>query len=176
LAERVRLLRAHGERPRYNHRIVGTTARLDALQAAVLRRKLARLDDWNDERRRLGSQLRTKLAEMAKRPEAIELVELPFPDADHVYHLFVVRSDRRDALRTHLERCGVASAIHYPSPIHLTEAYSDLNLGPGSLPVSESLAERICSLPLFPGMREDELSQVANSVLSFAQDNATVAR
>ncbi len=178
LAERIQLLRAHGERPRYNHRIVGGTARLDALQAAVLRRKLARLDDWNDERRRLGSQLRAKLGELddGSAHNAIELVEPPFVDADHVYHLFVVRTERREELRAHLQACGVASAVHYPTPIHLTEAYAHLGLGPGSLPVSERLAQQICSLPLFPGMTDAELSQVSTAVLAFAQDSSTPAR
>jgi dTDP-4-amino-4,6-dideoxygalactose transaminase len=172
LAERIQLLRAHGERPRYQHRIVGTTARLDALQAAVLRGKLARLDTWNEARRRLGSQLRERLGatpgEMAG-TSAIEVTSLPFAEADHVYHLFVVRTKERDALREHLSERGVASAIHYPEPIHLTEAYADLGLGAGSLPVSERLSKEICSLPLFPSMTDAELDQVATAVLTFAQ-------
>jgi dTDP-3-amino-3,4,6-trideoxy-alpha-D-glucose transaminase len=173
LDERIRLLRAHGERPRYHHRIVGTTARLDALQAAVLRRKLARLDDWNDARRRLGSRLRERLSVVVGdgiAGRAIDVVERPFIDADHVYHLFVVRTDERDALREHLSQRGVASAIHYPDPIHLTGAYAHLGLGPGSLPVSEDLAKKICSLPLFPSMTDSELEQVATAVLDFTQD------
>jgi dTDP-4-amino-4,6-dideoxygalactose transaminase len=173
LAERIQLLRAHGERPRYQHRIVGTTARLDALQAAVLRGKLARLDTWNEARRRLGSQLRERLGatpgKAAVGSGAIEVTSLPFAEADHVYHLFVVRTKERDALREHLSECGVASAIHYPEPIHLTEAYTDLGLGAGSLPVSERLSKEICSLPLFPSMTDAELDQVATAVLTFAQ-------
>jgi dTDP-3-amino-3,4,6-trideoxy-alpha-D-glucose transaminase len=179
LAERIQLLRAHGERPRYQHRVVGTTARLDALQAAVLRRKLARLDSWNEARRRLGSELRERLgakADGASDGRAVELTSLPFAEADHVYHLFVVRTDERDALREHLTRRGVASAIHYPEPIHLTEAYAGLGLGPGSLPVSERLAGEICSLPLFPSMTGAECEQVASAVLEFAQDQATERR
>lgn len=168
LAERVRLLRAHGEQPRYHHRIVGTTARLDALQAAVLRRKLARLNTWNDDRRRLGSQLR-ELLEPAQAGGSIELTAAPFAEADHVYHLFVVRTDQRDALREHLARQGVASAIHYPEPIHLTEAYAHLGLGPGSLPVSEDMSRRMCSLPLFPTMTDAETERVAQAVIAFAQ-------
>ena len=175
LAERVRLLRAHGEQPRYHHRIVGTTARLDALQAAVLRRKLERLGGWNDDRRRLGSQLRERL-EGATANGSVELTGLPFPEADHVYHLFVIRTDERDALREHLSREGVASAIHYPEPIHLTEAYAHLGLGQGSLPVSEGHAKRMCSLPLFPSMTEAELEQVAGAVVSFAQADRVGSR
>jgi dTDP-3-amino-3,4,6-trideoxy-alpha-D-glucose transaminase len=172
LAERLRLLRSHGERPRYNHRIVGTTARLDALQAAVLRRKLVRLDDWNARRRELGSKLREKLAgvvEEVSNERAISLTGLPFDDADHVYHLFVVRTDARDELRAHLDRHGIASAVHYPTPIHRTGAYAHLGMGPESLPVSERLSERICSLPIFPSMTDGEIDRVAQAVLAFAQ-------
>jgi len=198
LAERVQLLRSHGERPRYHHRMVGATARLDALQAAVLRRKLLRLDDWNEQRRRLGATLRERLEgggvagsngnghvdangnghangnRNAHRnsPAGIDLVKAPFAGADRVYHLFVVRTNARDELRAHLAERGVASAIHYPTPIHLTEAYAGLGLGPGSLPVSERLAEQICSLPLFPSMTEAELEQVATAVLTFAEDDS----
>jgi len=182
LADRVKLLRAHGERPRYNHRMVGTTARLDALQAAVLRRKLARLEGWNDERRRLGATLRTRLqTELAELSDpgsvpAIELVSAPSAEGDHVFHLFVIRCEERDALREHLAARGVASAVHYPTPIHLTEAYAGLGLEPGSLPVCERLAERMCSLPLFPGMSDAELERVVAGVRSFAQDRATETR
>jgi dTDP-3-amino-3,4,6-trideoxy-alpha-D-glucose transaminase len=173
LAERVRLLRAHGEQPRYCHRIVGTTARLHAIQAAVLRPKLARLDGWNDDRRRLGEKLTTMIGEGlsgAGCEGVIEIASAPAEHGDHVYHLFVVRSDDRDGLREHLSRQGVASAVHYPTPIHLTEAYADLGLAPGSLPVSERLAERMCSLPLFPAMSDTEVERVAQSVIGFAED------
>jgi dTDP-3-amino-3,4,6-trideoxy-alpha-D-glucose transaminase len=187
LADRVRLLRAHGERPRYHHSVVGSTARLDALQAAVLRRKLTRLDGWNNERRRLGRTLREKLTNTGVGQEKINgggggvvvgadtrpvhPVRLPFPEADHVYHLFVVRCAQRDLLREHLGERGVASAVHYPVPIHRTGAYADLGLGVGSLPVSESAAERICSLPIFPGMSEAELDRVVGAVASFTAEH-----
>lgn len=174
LADRVRLLRAHGERPRYHHRAIGTTARLDALQAAVLRRKLTRLDGWNDERRRLGVQLHARLGRAGEAagadPRAVDPVRAPPPHGDDVHHLFVVRCSERDALREHLAQAGVASAIHYPVPIHRTEAYADLGLGPGSLPVSETLAERICSLPIFPGMSQAELERVVSAVEGFTKE------
>jgi len=162
LADRVRLLRSHGERPRYHHQVVGTTARLDALQAAILRVKLRRLDGWNDDRRRLGALLREGLS-----GTSVELPAPAFEGADHVYHLFVVRSDRREALREHLGQFDVATAVHYPFPIHRTGAYADLGLGAGSLPVAERLAEQICTLPLFPTMSDDELSNVVAAVASF---------
>jgi dTDP-4-amino-4,6-dideoxygalactose transaminase len=166
LADRLRLLRSHGERPRYHHRVVGSTARLDALQAAVLRRKLTRLDGWNDERRALAARLRERLTGV------LDPVRLPFAQADHVYHLFVVRCERREELREHLAERGVATGIHYPVPIHRTAAYADLGMGPGSLPVSEALAERICSLPIFPGMSAAELERVVEAAGSFTAAEA----
>ena len=104
----MRLLRAHGERPRYHHRMVGTTARLDALQAAVLRRKLTRLEGWNDERRRLGASCARGWQPVAAlaNARAVDPVHAPFADGDHVYHLFVVRCAARDALREHLAERG----------------------------------------------------------------------
>jgi dTDP-4-amino-4,6-dideoxygalactose transaminase len=162
LAERVRLLRSHGESPRYHHQIVGTTARLDALQAALLRVKLRSLDARNDDRRRLGAALRAGLE-----GTAVSLPRPAFPGADHVYHLFIVRSEQRDALRDHLQANGVSSAIHYPFPIHRTEAYEALGYEPGSLPVAERLAEQICTLPLFPTMSDADVEQVIAAVESF---------
>jgi dTDP-4-amino-4,6-dideoxygalactose transaminase len=161
LAEHVRLLRSHGENPRYHHRIVGTTARLDALQAALLRVKLRQLDARNDDRRRLGAALRAGLTGTS--------VELPRPGGDHVYHLFIVRSRERDALREHLQAHGVSSAVHYPFPVHRTEAYADLGLGEGSLPVAERLSREICTLPLFPTMSDAEVEHVIAAVESFEE-------
>jgi len=164
LAEHIRLLRSHGEQPRYHHRVVGTTARLDALQAALLRVKLRRLDAVNDARRRLGTALREGLA-----GTSVEVPAPAFHGADHVYHLFIVRSAARDALRGHLESHGVSSAVHYPFPIHRTEAYGPLP--EGSLPAAEQLAREICTLPLFPTMSDEDLARVIDAVSSFESDS-----
>ena len=160
LAERVRLLRSHGERPRYHHRLPAGTSRLHAVQAAVLRVKLTRLDDLNAERRRLGAALRAAL-------ESCPWVTPPAPpasDGDHVFHVFAVTSADRLRLRAELDEQGIATAVHYPVPIHLQEAYADLGMDPGSLPVAERLAKRVCSLPLFPGMTQREIDRVARAV------------
>ena len=160
IAQQIKLLRSHGESPRYHHRIVGTTARLDALQAALLRVKLRHLDDRNADRRRLGAALREGLAGSSA------VVPSPaFEGADHVYHLFIVRSAQRDALRAHLERRGVSSAVHYPFPIHRTEAYA--GLAEGGLPAAERLAAEICTLPLFPTMSASETSRIIEAVHEF---------
>jgi dTDP-3-amino-3,4,6-trideoxy-alpha-D-glucose transaminase len=167
LADRVRLLRCHGERPRYHHQIVGTTARLDALQAVVLRIKLRELDAVTDERRRLGAALREGL-----QGSSVALPSLACEGADHVYHLFIVRSEEREGLRAHLTAEGVNTAVHYPVPIHRVGAYADLELAPGTLPVAERLADEVCTLPLYPGMSEDELARVVNGVLTFDRRQA----
>jgi dTDP-3-amino-3,4,6-trideoxy-alpha-D-glucose transaminase len=166
VADRVRLLRSHGEQPRYHHRIVGTTARLDALQAALLRVKLRRLDAANDARRRLGAALRDGL-----QGTCVELPAAAVADGDHVYHLFVVRTKERDALRAHLDGLGISSAVHYPFPIHRTEAYAELGMSAGSLPASERLAEEILTLPLFPTMSDQDVSRIVDAVRAFRSDH-----
>jgi dTDP-3-amino-3,4,6-trideoxy-alpha-D-glucose transaminase len=163
LADEVRLLRSHGEGNRHHHEMPARTDRLDALQAAILRVKLARLEEANERRRQAGNALREALAGTA--------VALPCPVAssgDHVFHLFVVRTPDRDALREHLDAEGVSSAIHYPTPIHLQPAYAGLGLSRGSLPVAERLAAESCSLPVFPAIGESEVERIATAVAKFA--------
>ena len=162
LAHMVRLLRSHGEEPRYHHKMVGNTSRLDALQAAILRVKLRRLESWNEDRRRLGTMLREGLAGSC--------VELPEIGEDHVYHLFIVRSPEREALRAFLAERGVSTAVHYPVPIHRTDAYADLGLDEGSLPVAERLAEQICTLPMFPTMSDAEVARIVETIQAFSME------
>jgi dTDP-3-amino-3,4,6-trideoxy-alpha-D-glucose transaminase len=161
IADRVKLLRAHGERPRYEHHVVGTTARLDALQAAVLRVKLRRLDEANDGRRAAAAALTSALSGSSVRTPA------PAVGGDHVWHQYVVQTEERDALRGHLEAHGIGSGVHYPVPIHRTGAYAPAGLGRGSLPVAESLADRVLSLPMHPSLTAAEIERVAAAVHSF---------
>jgi dTDP-3-amino-3,4,6-trideoxy-alpha-D-glucose transaminase len=160
LADRVRLIRAHGERVRYHHEVVGTTARMDTLQAAILRVKLRRLDRWNASRRRAGAAL-----EAALHGAPVTLVSTSRL-ADNVFHQFVVRSADRDGLRAHLAPRGIATAIHYPIPIHQTPAYAAPR--PHPLPVSEDLAQRIISLPMHAGITDEEIARTAQAVHEFA--------
>ncbi len=160
VAERVRLLRSHGERPRYRHRIVGTTGRLDAIQAAVLRLKLARLDGWSQARRAAADGLREALA-------GIDSIVPPAPaahDGDHVYHQFVIRTPRRDAIREMLDERGIATGIHYPVPIHGSDAYLALAGGRDVAPTATALAGEVLSLPIFPSMTEEQIGLVGDAV------------
>ena len=163
LAAHLRLLRSHGEATHHHHELPARTDRLDALQAAILRVKLGRLDDANHHRRAAGIALREALVGSPVAPPSP-----PPADGDHVFHLFVVRSPKRDMLRDHLDASGIASAIHYPKPIHLQPAYASLGLKPGSLPIAEGLAGESCSLPIFPTIEKREIERVATAVADFA--------
>jgi dTDP-4-amino-4,6-dideoxygalactose transaminase len=160
LAARLRLLRSHGEGTRHHHEMASGTHRLHALQAAILAVKLPHLDRWNDQRRAAGAALCEALGDT--------VVTVPAPgaaDGDHVFHVFVVRTPDRDALRTHLADREVATAIHYPTPIHRQPAYADLAQGP--LPVSERLATESCTLPIFPSITVGELASIVEAVSEF---------
>jgi dTDP-4-amino-4,6-dideoxygalactose transaminase len=157
--DQVRLLRSHGERPRYHHRVPGKTARLDGIQAAILRIKLARLDEVNDGRRRVGAALTAALEGSAVTPPAA-----PGPDGDHVYHQYVVTTEARDALREHLSQAGIATALHYPTPIHRTEAYAPLQPNRWALLAAEWLSSRICSLPMHPSMTDEDVDRIAAAI------------
>jgi len=162
LSAKVRLLRSHGEGTRHHHEMATGTHRLDTLQAAILSVKLRHLGEWNQRRRDAAAQLSSELA-----GGELGLPALASPEGDCVFHLYVVRSNDRDALRDHLDARGIASAIHYPTPIHLQPAYAELSLGRGSLPVAERLAGENCSLPIFPAIEDWQVAEIAAAVKDF---------
>src|SRR6266568_4282907 len=158
LAERARQYRNYGSSAKYVHDIAGVNSRLDELQAAFLRVRLRRLDAENARRRELAAAYRERLG-------GIEGLRLPAADreAEHVYHLFVVRSPRRDALAAGLDARGIATMVHYPRPPHLQPAYAGAALR-APLPVSEALAGEVLSLPLWPALTENQLDYIAAAV------------
>ncbi len=155
LAETLRQLRDHGQRAKYDHVLLGTNARLDSLQAAVLRVKLPHLDSWNAQRRRVASQYDALLRDS----ECLTPAPLA-PFEDHVHHLYVVRHPRRSAVVHALRENGIGFGLHYPVPIHRTAAYAGLGLGPGSYPNAELLAGEILSLPMYPELTDTHIEQV----------------
>jgi dTDP-4-amino-4,6-dideoxygalactose transaminase len=167
LADRLRVLRNYGSRVKYYNEVKGFNSRLDAVQAAMLRVKLRSLEEWNERRREAARRYLRAL-------EGVPGLALPFvPDyADPVWHLFVVRHQERDALQQHLAAAGVGTIIHYPVPPHLQEAYRELGLGPGRLPVAEAMAREILSLPMGPHLSADAQEQVISAVHSFRQARA----
>ena len=143
----------------------GFTALLDTVQAIVLLRKLPLLQRWNDERRRIAGLYLGALKGVG------DLRLPPVPGgSEPVWHLFVVRTADPDLLAAHLTERGVQSGRHYPLPVHRNEAYAYLGLGEGSFPVAEALARQCLSLPIFPGMREDEVEHVVAAVKGFFDD------
>jgi dTDP-4-amino-4,6-dideoxygalactose transaminase len=162
LAAHIRVVREHGQTAKYRHEYSGYTARLDALQALVLARKLRRLDSWNEQRRRAAAYYMAAL-------EGIGDVRLP-PVAigsEPVWHLFVIRTGDPDALAHSLAADGVQTARHYPQPPHLSPAYAHLGLPAGSFPIAEALSREGLSLPMFPGMTESQLARVCAAVAEF---------
>jgi len=162
VARRVRLLRDHGSERKYTHDIIGYNFRLEGIQGAVLNVKLRHLDRWNQLRREHAARYTELL-----RGSGLQL-PLEMPYAEHVYHLYVVQSDERDALQQALNESGVQTGIHYPIPIHLQRAYASLNYRRGDFPEAESQAERVLSLPMFPELTDEQLGQVAEAITESA--------
>jgi dTDP-3-amino-3,4,6-trideoxy-alpha-D-glucose transaminase len=162
LAARVRALREHGQRRKYEHDAIGYTARLDTIQAIVLLRKLPLLAEWNDSRRAAARFYTEALVGLG------DLV-LPYvPEASKpVWHLYVVRSAHRDALADWLRSREIGVGLHYPQPVHLSPAYASLGYGRGAFPVTERLAEQALSLPMFPGITEEQLTLVVDAVRDY---------
>jgi dTDP-4-amino-4,6-dideoxygalactose transaminase len=160
LAERVRMLRNYGSRIKYRHEVMGYNSRLDEVQAALLRVKLKRLDDWNARRSRIAGRYNESLA-----GSGLTLPVVP-AWAESAWHLYVVRSNSRRDLTECLDRNGIGWLIHYPVPPHLQEAYRGLGHSAGSLPVAELLAEEVVSLPMGPHMSEEDMAAVLSALLN----------
>jgi len=163
LADRVRLLRNYGSRRKYFNEVKGFNSRLDPLQAAFLSSKLPFLDLWNARRAEIAAQYHSELA-------LVPNLTLPPKTAqgECVWHLFVVRHPKRDALSEHLAACGVETLIHYPTPPHLSAAYNDLGFKKGDFPIAEAIANTVLSLPIGPGMDDASVRHVVESVRSFS--------
>ena len=156
IAERVRLLRNHGQSDKYTHAVVGYCDRLHNLQAAFLNCKLPWLDEWNASRRASAALYDELLSDV----EQVSTVQM-LGECLSVYHLYVVEVDHRDEVRDFLAEREIETGIHYPVPLHLTHAYADLGYARGDFPVAEHLASRILSLPMYPGMTTQQVEYVA---------------
>jgi len=164
LANRIRMLRDHGQAKKYFHDVEGYNGRLDAIQAAFLRVKLRHLEEWNAQRRERAASYDSLLA---GKNDVIAPHEPSWSKA--VYHLYVIRSEKRDALITHLKNEDIGTGIHYPIPLHLQKAYSSLPYGQGDFPVSERVAAQIVSLPMYPQLTAEQQARVVDEILQFVQ-------
>lgn len=161
LAERIRLLREHGQKPKYHHHILGINSRLDALQAAVLRVKLRHLEAWHGGRQKNAALYRELLAGTN--------VGLPLarPEARHIYNQFVIRTPRRDALKQHLADAGIGNEVYYPRPLHLQECFADLGYKEGDFPVSEAAALETVALPIYAELTGEQIAYVSSKIHEF---------
>lgn len=162
LAAQLKVLRNYGQRERYINEVKGINSRFDEIQAAFLNVKLRYLDKWNSERRRLAGLYLDALAGLSD-------VDLPstWLDDRQVFHIFPFRTGQRDALREDLASHGVGTLVHYPVPPHLQDAYRELGYVTGSLPVAEHIARRELSLPLYPGLSDDDVHHVCRVITGF---------
>lgn len=168
LADRIRMLRAHGAKPKYYHHHVGGNFRLDAIQAAALRVMLPHLDTWTD-RRRKNAQ---RYDEMFERAGLVgrELIVPPGRDEAcfHTFHHYVVRVPRdRDALKEHLSRAGIATAVYYPVCLHLQPCFADLGHKTGDFPVAEQVAKEILAIPVYPELKPEQQERVVSEISKF---------
>jgi len=164
IAQKMRMLRDHGQAKKYYHDMEGYNGRLDSIQAGILGVKLPRLAQWNEQRRECARRYQELLAPLSGS------ITLPYEPASSksVYHLYVVRTPYRSELQEQLNQAGVGTGIHYPIPLHLQKAYAAMNHKPGDFPVCEQVAAECLSLPMFPGLRANQQANVAETIAEFA--------
>ena len=159
-ARRIRMQRNWGGERRYEHLVKGFNYRMDGIQGAILRVKLRHLETWTEARRRHALEYNRRFAGTVLRTPYAR------PDSRHVYHCYTVRVPRRDAVRAHLESCGIQTGVHYAIPAHLHPAYADLGYRQGDFPVAEAAASEVLSLPMFAELQEDQISTIADALVS----------
>jgi dTDP-4-amino-4,6-dideoxygalactose transaminase len=164
LIGRIRMLANHGRVEKYVHEIQGVNSRLDGLQAAILRVKLRRLDEWNAARRAHAAQYAGALAERGMLPPVVH------DDAESVWHLYAVRTPDRDRVQVRLREQGIETGVHYPLPVHRQPAYRDLGLAAGTLPFTERAAAEVLSLPMYPELTREQVDRVAATLPELASE------
>jgi len=166
LAERVRILRVHGGERRYFHALIGGNFRLDELQAAVLRIKLKHLDAWTEARQRNADHYDALLVSADLESDAVR-VPSRNPGERHIFNQYVIRAQRRDELRAHLERCGVGTEVYYPLPLHEQQCFAYLGHSPEDFPEAHRAAEEVLALPIYPELTAEQREHVARSIADF---------
>lgn len=162
IADKVRALGNYGSDYKYHHIYQGTNSRLDEMQAAFLRVKLPHLDKWNQARRRIAEAYLLGITN--------PLIKLPLATSEkyeHIYHVFVIRCDRRDELEKYLKDNGIGTVKHYPVPMHLQKAYEELHIQEGELPIAEEISKTVLSIPMYYGMTKEEVEYVIDALNKF---------
>lgn len=162
IADKVRALGNYGSDYKYHHIYKGTNSRLDEMQAAFLRVKLTMLEKWNNDRKRIADRYLKEIKN--------EAIKMPLPvteDYDHIYHVFVIRCDKRDELEQYLKDNGINTVKHYPIPMHMQEAYDDLKIKEGELPIAEEISRTVLSIPMYYGMTDKQIDYVIEKLNAF---------
>jgi dTDP-4-amino-4,6-dideoxygalactose transaminase len=181
VAQKIRMLRDHGQAKKYYHDFEGYNGRLDAIQCGILRIKLKHLSEWN-EKRRLNATLYSQLLSLATRylplanskgfeslPNSSSIIIPCEPSwSKAVYHLYIIRTKRRDDLQKNLTENGINTGLHYPIPLHLQNAYSNGGFKEGDFPITEQVAKEILSLPMFPNLTEEQIKYISSKIKEFA--------
>lgn len=162
MAQKMRMIRDHGQEKKYHHQIEGFNGRLDAIQAAVLRIKLKHLPDWTESRRQNAAHYNRLLCQIPGVTTPTEAEQVA-----SVYHLYVIHVDNRDDLQKFLMEKGIATGLHYPLPLHLQAAYKHLEYPKGAFPIAENSAARLLSLPMFPELTKEQIEYVAENIKIF---------
>lgn len=170
IARKVRMLRDHGQTKKYYHEIEGYNGRLDAIQAGFLNIKLKHLPAWNESRRRTANQYDRMLGH----ENGVSIPREP-PGSRAVYHLYIIRTSRRDELQRYLSEHNIETGLHYPIPLHLQDAYAGMGFKMGDFPVSEKAAAEILSLPMYPGLGEDQQRYTVEIINDFFKKNGAEA-
>ncbi len=168
LAERLRVLRVHGSRSKYQYELVGINSRLDELQAAILRVKFPHLEKWTSLRERNADRYRSifrqfKLNDVVRLPSAM-------PGSGHVYNQFTIRTPQRDEIREYMRQQGIATEVYYPRPLHLQEAFAYLEYESGDFPEAERASDEVMALPIFAELTEDQQQHVVSAIATFLSD------
>lgn len=162
LAEKAKMIRNYGSKKKYYNDVIGYNMRMDECQGSFLAIKMQYLNEWTEARQKIGENYSKLLAGVG------DLVLPHIADkATHVYHQYVVRTKKRDELQAHLSSNGVGTLIHYPVPPHMQQAYASLNIPKGALPISEEISNTILSMPVYPGLTEEQQQQVADTIKAF---------
>jgi dTDP-4-amino-4,6-dideoxygalactose transaminase len=181
LADKISLLRNHGQRPKYHNHLVGGNFRMDAIQAAVLRVKFKHLEDWTETRRKHAFTYRqlfamngisVPLLEIGDKKGIVPPIETGF--GRHIYHLYMIRTKYRDELSTYLKTQGIGTEIYYPIPLHLQECFSDMGFKPGDFPQSEMAAIETLALPIYPELSEAMLARIVDVIADFIRSHGDV--
>ena len=165
LADRLRVLRVHGSRSKYQYELVGINSRLDELQAAILRVKFPHLEKWTSLRRRNADRYRS----MFRQFKLNDVVQLPSatPADEHIYNQFTIRTPQRDEIREYMRQQGIATEVYYPRPLHLQEAFAYLKYESGDFPEAERASNEAMALPIFAELTEDQQQHVVSAIAKF---------